>query len=192
MTATDPGPGASLDTRRYRDTIGLFATGVAVIVARAGDEAVAMTVNAVSSVSLDPMLVLFCPGKKSRFAGNLAALEGFSVNILRQEQQALSTWFAGGWKESAPPPFRLVPARHAPRLEGSLASLDCTPHQVIDAGDHWIVLGKVWEVRQGIPPHHPLLFFGGRYRGVDLSESKPAPDLTSLQAEPAHIFYDHW
>ncbi|MBS0399933.1 MAG: flavin reductase, partial [Proteobacteria bacterium] len=57
------------DPRRFRDTIGLFGTGVAVIVARAGEEVLAMTVNAVSSLSLDPMLVLFCPGKKTRFAG---------------------------------------------------------------------------------------------------------------------------
>ncbi len=192
MSQSNAGPAPLLDSRRYRDTVGLFATGVAVIVARAGEEAVAMTVNAVSSVSLDPMLVLFCPGKASRFAGNMDALQGFSVNILRQEQQALSTYFAGGWKETSPPPFRLVPALHAPRLEGSLASLDCTLHQVIDAGDHWIVLGRVCDVHQGIPPRQPLLFFGGRYRGVELSESKPAPDLTGLQAEPAHIFYDHW
>lgn len=176
------------DTRQFRDTVGLFATGVTVILARSGDEAVGMTVNAVSSVSLDPMLMLFCPGKKSRFASNLDTLAGFSINILRHDQQALSTWFANGWKEGAPPPFRLVPGPHAPRLEGCLASLDCTLQQVIDAGDHWVVIGRVCALHQGIPPRRPLVFFGGRYRGLDLADSKPAPELNS-QGEPAHIYY---
>ena len=182
-----------LDARRYRDTLGLFATGVAVIVAPTGaEDVVAMTVNAVSSVSLDPMLVLFCPAKKSRFANSMATLHGFSINFLRFEQQALSGYFAGGWQESAPPPFRLVPAGHSPRLEGCLASLDCTLHNLVDAGDHWVVIGLVHEVHQGIPPHQPLLFFGGRYRGLDPADSRPAPDLTGLASEPAHVYYHHW
>ncbi|MBS0614848.1 MAG: flavin reductase family protein [Proteobacteria bacterium] len=180
---------APLDPRRFRDTIGLFATGVAVIAARAADEVLAMTVNAVSSVSLEPMLVLFCPGKKSRFARHVDNLSGFSINLLRHDQQALSSYFAGGWKEQAPPPFRLVPGAHAPRLEGCLASIDCTLQQLIDAGDHWIVIGRVRDLHLGIAPHQPLLFFGGRYRAVDVADSRPAPDLTNSQAEPAHIFY---
>jgi flavin reductase (DIM6/NTAB) family NADH-FMN oxidoreductase RutF len=85
----------SLDPRRFRDTMGLFATGVAVVATLVDDEVLAMTANAVSSVSLDPMLVLFCPGKQTRFAHSLgqslAALKGFSINFLRDDQQALST-----------------------------------------------------------------------------------------------------
>jgi flavin reductase (DIM6/NTAB) family NADH-FMN oxidoreductase RutF len=178
------------DARRFRDTIGLFATGVAVVVARADQEVLAMTVNAVSSVSLEPMLVMFCPGKKSNMARHIAGLSGFSINILRHDQQALSTYFAGGWKEPTPPPFRLVPSQCAPRLEGSLASIGCEPHQVIEVGDHWIVIGKVMDLHTGIHPHRPLLFVGGRYRHVDSSESAPAPDLTNVHDEPAHIYYE--
>jgi len=105
---------APLEARRFRDTIGLFVTGVAIIVGCAADEVLAMTVNAVSSVSLDPMLMLFCPAKKSRVAQRLTSLSGFSINILRHEQQALSTYFAGAWREPAPPPFRFVPSRPRP------------------------------------------------------------------------------
>src|SRR3569623_1967313 len=96
---------------RFRDVIGLIATGVAVIVARAGEEVHAMTVNAVSSLSLDPQLVMFCPGKKSNMARHVGELSGFTINILRLDQQALSTYFAGGWREATPPPLRLVPSR---------------------------------------------------------------------------------
>jgi flavin reductase (DIM6/NTAB) family NADH-FMN oxidoreductase RutF len=176
--------------RLFRDTIGLFATGVAVIVARAGREEIAMTVNAVSSVSLDPMLVLFCPGKRTRMAQHLDAVSGFTINILRHEQQALSTYFAGGW-QGAHPPYRFVPSRCGLRLEGALAALDCVKHAVTEAGDHWVVIGRVEELHTGIHPHQPLLFFGGRYCAADRSESVPAPDLANVQDEPAHIFYDH-
>ena len=178
------------DPRRFRDTIGLFATGVAVIVARAGHEVLAMTANAVSSVSLDPMLVMFCPGKKSKLARHLADLSGFSINILRQDQQALSTYFAGGWREPVPPPFRLVPARHTPRLEGSLASLECQPWKVLEVGDHWMVFGQVLALHTGVVPHQPLVFVSGRYRQVHMAESTPAPDLTDVRDEPAHIYYE--
>ncbi len=178
------------DARRFRDTVGLFATGVAVVVARADQEVLGMTVSAVSSISLDPMLVMFCPGKKSKLARHVANLSGFTINILRHDQQALSTYFAGGWKEPVPPPFRLVPSRSAPRLEGSLASIDCEPEQVIEVGDHWLVIGRVVELHTGVHPHRPLLFFGGRYRNVDSTESTPAPDLSNVHDEPAHIFYE--
>jgi 3-hydroxy-9,10-secoandrosta-1,3,5(10)-triene-9,17-dione monooxygenase reductase component len=182
-------PSASPDSRRFRDTIGLFATGVAIVVGRVGDEVLAMTVNAVSSVSLDPMLVMFCPGKTTRLAERLGSLTGFSINILRHEQEALSTYFAGGWKEPTPPPFRFVPSRSALRLEGSLASIDCKLTKVIDAGDHWLVIGRVVELHSGIGPHRPLLFYKGRYEGVDFSESAPAPDLAGAHEEPPHVFY---
>jgi flavin reductase (DIM6/NTAB) family NADH-FMN oxidoreductase RutF len=182
----------TLDARTFRNTLGLFATGVTVIVTQVGDEVRAMTANAVSSLSLDPMLVLFCPGKKAHFSQSLEAMTGFSVNILRDEQQALSTYFAGGWKDATPPPFRFVPAEAAPRLEGALASLQCEKHQVVDGGDHWIVIGRVVALHQGIEPRKPLLFFAGQYRGVDFTAGAPAPDLANVEDEPAHIYYEPW
>ena len=176
------------DARRFRDAMGLLATGIAVIVGRSGEEVMAMTVNAVNSLSLEPMLVLFCPGKRTKFAQRLEAMSDFTINFLRYDQQALSTYFAGGWREPSAPPFRFVPWRAAPRLEGSLASLDCRREQVVDAGDHWMVVGRVLDLRTGVAPHRPLLFFQGRYHGVDFSPGMPAPDL-SAEDEPAQVFY---
>jgi 3-hydroxy-9,10-secoandrosta-1,3,5(10)-triene-9,17-dione monooxygenase reductase component len=178
------------DAREFRNTIGLFATGVAIIVARADQEVLAMTANAVSSVSLDPMLVMFCPSKRSKLAQHLPNLSAFTINILRHDQQALSTYFAGGWKEPQPPPFRLVPSRYAPRLEGALASIECEPWKVMEVGDHWMVLGQVRQLHTGIQPHQPLLFLSGRYRHVQPGDSAPAPDLSDVQSEPAHIYYE--
>lgn len=184
-------PAMVIEPRAFRDVLGLFATGIAVIVTECGDEVHAMTANAVSSLSLDPMLMLFCPGKRSRMAIHLPDLTHFSINFLRSDQQALSTYFAGGWKESAPPPFRFVPGVGAPRLEGSLAALSCEKHQVIEAGDHWLVIGRVVGLHRGIEPHRPLLFFRGSYRQMDFAEGAPAPDLAAAD-EPPHIFYDRW
>lgn len=181
-------PTAPPDARQFRDAMGLLATGIAVIVGRAGDEVLAMTVNAVNSLSLDPMLALFCPGKRTKFAQRLDAISDFTINFLRHEQQALSTYFAGGWRDPAAPPFRFVPWRAAPRLEGTLVSLDCERERVVEAGDHWLVVGRVHGLHTGISPHRPLLFFRGRYHEVDLAPGDPAPDLTRSD-EPAQVFY---
>jgi flavin reductase (DIM6/NTAB) family NADH-FMN oxidoreductase RutF len=181
-----------LDPREFRRTIGSFASGVAVIATSFDGTAHAMTANAVSSLSLDPPLVLFCPAKRSRFAAGLERLRGFTINFLRVDQEALATYFAGAWREPTPPPFRFVPARCAPRLEGALATLDCEVHQIIEGGDHWIVIGRVAALHRGVEPHRPLLFFKGQFRSVDESPGAPAPDLTAVHDEPAHIFYDRW
>lgn len=181
---------APIDARQYRDTVGLFGTGVAVIVGSAGEELFAMTANAVMSVSLDPMLIAFCPGKRTNFSTHMGKLSGFSINVLRDDQHALSTYFAGGWKEATPPPFRFVPSQCGSRLEGSLASIDCQPERLLDLGDHWLVIGRVLDLHTGIAPHQPLLFFRGRYRSLQASQSAPAPDLANVHDEPAMIFYD--
>ena len=188
MVTVKPAP---LDARAYRDTVGLFATGVAVIAAQMDGELSAMTANAVSSLSLDPMLVMFAPGKKTKFASSLDGLSSFTINFLRSDQQALSTYFAGGWKLERPPPFRFVDTATSVRLEGSLASLECARHHLLDVGDHWLVVGSVTGLHQGIKPHDPLLFFGGRYRSLDVTDIAPAPDLSDVHDEPAHIFYPH-
>jgi 3-hydroxy-9,10-secoandrosta-1,3,5(10)-triene-9,17-dione monooxygenase reductase component len=180
----------TLDARGFRNTVGLFTTGVAVVVARAQEDIHSMTVNAVLSLSLEPMLMLFCPGKKTRLAQHVTRITGFTINFLRHDQQALSTYFAGGWHEATPPHFRFVASRSALRLEGSLASIDCETERVAEAGDHWLVIGRVLDLHVGIPPHKPLLFYKGRYQGVDFSEGTPAPDLADVHDEPAHIFYE--
>ena len=174
--------------REYRDTVGLFSTGVAVIAASIGGEVFAMTVNAVASLSLSPMLIMFAPGKHTRFAQRIGELKHYSINILRSEQQALSTYFAGGW-EGAAPPFRFVPAGGALRLEGCLTCIECSSVQLVEVGDHWMVIGQVQGLHRGIEPHVPLVFFKGRYRDIDFSHGAPAPDLDAAHDAPPHIYY---
>jgi len=176
--------------RAFRDTMGLFATGVAVIAVQAGDEVHAMTANAVSSLSLEPMLLVFCPAKKARLAKHLSTGVAFSVNVLRAEQQAISSFFAGGWRAALPPAYRFVHMGAAPRLEGCLASLLCSVRSIVDGGDHWLVIGAVLDLQRGTAPHEPLLFYRGRYGQIDVSASGAAPDLGVVTDEPAHIHFD--
>jgi len=182
---------AESELRGFRDTVGLFATGVAIVTTEAQGEVHAMTVNAVASLSLDPLLMLFCPAKRSHLAQLLSDVRQFTLNFLREEQEALSSYFAGGWKQTPAPPFRFVPSSAGPRLEGSLASVGCALERIVDGGDHWIVTGRVVALHRGIEPHRPLVFFAGKYRAVDFATGTPAPDLTRVIDEPPHIFYQH-
>lgn len=178
-----------MDPQDFRRTVGLFASGVAVIATELSDGVHAMTANAVSSLSLSPALVLFCPAKKSRFSSTLHLERRFTINFLRADQEALATYFAGAWREPQPPPFRFVPGASAPRLEGCLASIECETRQIIEGGDHWVVVGEVQALFRGIEPHHPLVFFKGQFRGIDPERGRPAPDLAAVQEEPAHVYY---
>jgi len=154
----------ALDARTYRRTIGLFATGVTVIATGDPEEGHVMTANAITSVSLDPMLLLFCVNKDARMAEALMEAEGFSINVLRHEQRHLSTYFAGGWDEETPPAFEFVAWRGGPRLRYCAAAIGCTLEDVVEGGDHWIAIGRVIALHRGRQPIDPLIFYAGHYR----------------------------
>ena len=178
-----------LDAKAFRETLGLFATGVAVIATELNGRVHAMTVNAVSSISLEPPLVLFCPGKQTRFSQLLPNAERFSINFLRYEQESVSNYFAGRQPNSPAPHFRFVTSDGIPRLEGSMASLLGTKHRVYDGGDHWLVTVHVRQLHRGLPPHRPLVFFRGEYRQLDGKGGTAAPDLVATADEPPQMYY---
>ena len=181
-----------IDPRAYRQTIGQFATGVAVVAIEVDGEIHGMTANAITSVSLNPMLILFCVDKHAKMAELMRQAQGFSINFLRDEQQALSTYFAGGWKQEKAPPFRFVAWTGSPRLEGCAAAISCRLHQIVEGGDHWIVLGEVAALHTGIEPRYPLIFHAGMYRKLDRREIEPAPpDLNEGKADVS-VYHDPW
>src|SRR5687768_12197032 len=152
-------PPMAIDSRAFRQTVGLFATGVTVIALEVDNQVRAMTANSFTSLSLDPPLVLFCLGKGTRAGLAIEDASGFSVNILQEQQQSLSLYFAGTWKEEAPPSFTFVEWEGAPRLEGCAAALGCDVHAVYEGGDHWIVVGRVRAMHVADGPVAPLVFF---------------------------------
>lgn len=174
-----------IDTRAYRNTIGLFATGVTVVTTQVGAEAHGMTANAIASLSLDPMLLLVSVGKKARLATFLRHTTTFTVNILRADQEPLSTFFAGGWKEPDPPPFEFLPWEDHPelgcvRLGNVLGSIGCQVYEILEGGDHWIVIGQVVALSQGAEPRNPLLFYSGRYWQLDATTVHAAPERRDM------------
>jgi 3-hydroxy-9,10-secoandrosta-1,3,5(10)-triene-9,17-dione monooxygenase reductase component len=161
-----------VDTRTLRQTLGHFVTGVTIVAADGDGGIHAMTANSFTSLSLEPPLILFCAGKESRAGQVMQVGRGFSVNILREQQRDLSTYFAGAWKENYAPPFSFTTwdlggALRAPRLDGSAAALGCVVHTLYEGGDHWIVVGDVVAVERTEDPVSPLVFYRGRYASLE-------------------------
>jgi 3-hydroxy-9,10-secoandrosta-1,3,5(10)-triene-9,17-dione monooxygenase reductase component len=161
----------SIDVRAFRHTAGQFVTGVTVIAAEVDGSIKAMTANSFTSVSLDPPLVLFCVGKTTHMGQLVHRATRFSVNILRQDQQNLSTYFAGGWKEPSPPPFTFVNWDGGHRLDGCPAAIGCAIETISEGGDHWLVLGRVLTLYRSEEAFAPLVFHAGRY--ATLEEREP-------------------
>ena len=158
----------SVDPLEFRSIIGSFATGVTVITSAAGDELQGMTANAVTSLSLDPVMLLICVDKGSHTHDILERGGVFAVNILGDHQEDVSRLFA---KRAEPEmgTLRGLPFRRgetgAPLLEDCLAFMECRVSSVLDGGDHSIFLGEV--VNQGVVSEgRPLVFFRGKYRGL--------------------------
>jgi flavin reductase (DIM6/NTAB) family NADH-FMN oxidoreductase RutF len=160
-----PAGSTEIDGRAFRNVMGLFATGVTVIAVELGGEYYGMTANALTSVSLEPLIVLVCVQKEAHMAGYLRQTGCFSINILNQDQEDLSNFFAGLWPENGEPPvYSFEPWVCGPRLAGATGGLACTIDEFIEGGDHWIITGRVADLYNHAAPAHPLLYYRGRYR----------------------------
>jgi flavin reductase (DIM6/NTAB) family NADH-FMN oxidoreductase RutF len=151
----------------FRIACGQFATGVTVLtVERAPGKVHGMTANSVTSVSLDPLLLLVCVDQRAQFLPILQEKKRFGVNILKEEQQAISRYFAQteereDLEAQLGIQYRWTPGG-IPLLENALAHVACNVVASHIAGDHTIFLGEVesTEVFDG----EPLLYFRGGYR----------------------------
>jgi flavin reductase (DIM6/NTAB) family NADH-FMN oxidoreductase RutF len=156
---------SDVNTRLYRRTMGLFATGVTVLAITTADgEPIGMTANSLTSVSLEPTLLLVCVQKTAHIMPRLLAADFFSLSILSEEQAALSDYFAGLSESPGSPPFEFVAWEGGARLADCVGAVGCLRHEVLEGGDHWIVLGRVCALYRTENPRNPLIFFGGSYR----------------------------
>ncbi len=161
--------------------MGLFATGVAVVLTGRDGDVRGMTANGVTSLSLDPTLIIVCPSKKSRMASRLKVGCPFTLNILREDQERIANYFAGGGNPGAAE-FEFITwpeAARVPRLAGCIGALACRVNEIHEGGDHWIVVAEVTGLHRGPEPHRPLLFYGGGYHSPTLEEPEhlePASD----------------
>jgi flavin reductase (DIM6/NTAB) family NADH-FMN oxidoreductase RutF len=148
-----------------REAMGHFATGVTVITSVGADgEPVGTTANAVTSLSLEPPLVLVCFDLKSATLTAIRDYGAFAVNVLGHRQRHLSTNFArrglaAVWDE----------VRHhrgptgSPHLADVIAVIECTVEHSLPGGDHEIVIGRVRHVETNSEGASPLLFWRGTY-----------------------------
>lgn len=169
-------PAIGVDADAYRRVIGRFATGIAVVTTRADGVDHAMTVNSLTSVSLDPVLVLFCAEKVARFHDAVLATGRWAVSILPEGAEATSRWFARRGRplddQLAGTPFTRGEVTGAAVLTGAIGVLECRTRAVYDGGDHTIVLGDVLTAAGTDGPARPLLHYGGTYRSLAEKEDR--------------------
>ncbi len=158
-------PTADFDARQFRNALGCFATGVAVITTLGlKREMVGITANSFSSVSLDPPLVLFTLGRHAYSLKAFQAADHFAVNVLRQEQQDLSSRFAVALGDKWAGIDYEIWESGCPVLPGALASFECRIRNTYDEGDHVIFVGEVERMRSDAGGQ-PLVFLRGGYGG---------------------------
>lgn len=155
---TDPA-----DARQFRAALGLFATGVCIVTARAADGTlVGLTANSFNSVSLSPPLVLWSLAQRAGSMPVFSRGSHYAIHILAAEQKALAQRFATrdidrfagvAWSEGT---------AGVPVLQGCAAVFECANRSQYEEGDHVIFVGEVERCRV-TPQAHPLIFHGGRY-----------------------------
>jgi 3-hydroxy-9,10-secoandrosta-1,3,5(10)-triene-9,17-dione monooxygenase reductase component len=155
----------------FRRVLGHFVTGVTVVTALDGERPFGITVNALSSVSLDPALVMVALDRRRFLTPIVRAGGRYAVNILSEDQQALSDCFAGAPVTPGREAF-CGAAWHAgpsglPLLDGAIATLECTVVETFSAGDHDLFIGRVDTLAN--EHHHPmpLLYYRRRYLRIE-------------------------
>ena len=168
---------AAIDSRAYRDVIGRFATGVTVVAAQEDGRTHGMTASSVTSVSLDPLLVLVCVGKSAAIHELMLRTGSFAVSILADGQQELAAFFSTQDRDDSAMggfPYRAA-GSGSPILDGALGWLDCRLWQQYDGGDHTIVVGEVTGLELSTPNGAPLLFYAGGYRDIGAARPPLSP-----------------
>jgi 3-hydroxy-9,10-secoandrosta-1,3,5(10)-triene-9,17-dione monooxygenase reductase component len=160
-TSSEQAHGVPIDPKRFRSVMGTFATGVAVIATEWNGELFGATINSLTSVSLEPCMVLFCTSEGSATGAAIRQRGLFSVNILGRHQSDLSARFTGTQKKRFDDLAVAFNADGLPLLQGAAAQLCCRVAAIHKAGDHDIILGEVLSGEE--LACSPLVFHKGAY-----------------------------
>jgi flavin reductase (DIM6/NTAB) family NADH-FMN oxidoreductase RutF len=160
----------AVDPVDFRRAAGRLPTGILVVGTNLDGVDHAMTVSAFSSVSLDPLLVLFCAEKIARFHDTVLAAAFWSVSVLGEDGEKAARWLAtrgrplDGQLDGIG--YHAGPVTGAPVLDDALSALECRTTAVYDGGDHSIIVGEVVGVSDSADERGPLIHHGGRYRSL--------------------------
>lgn len=154
----------AVDPDAFKAALGQWPSGITVVTADGPDGPVGLTASAFSSLSLHPPLVLVCVGMASWTHDIVVGAPGFGVHILKASQEEISNTFAFS-RDDRFKDLTVTAGHHGvPMLEGALTRLVCERHQVVEAGDHSILVGRVLEAE--VADGDPLVWFRGGYWGV--------------------------
>lgn len=157
----------------FREAVSRFGTGITVVTCVSDGIDHAMTANAFASVSIDPLQVLVCVERSSRFHEALAGTSAWGVSILGRDSEEAARWFATKGRplegQLAKTAHHRSPTFGVAWLDGALATIECRTADVHLAGDHDIVVGEVVDlaVADG-DVKDPLLYFRRHYRALSL------------------------
>ena len=158
----------AIDISAFRRAAGRLPTGIVVVSTSLDGVDHAMTVSAFTSVSLDPLLVLFCAEKIARFHDVVLSAGTWAVSVLNEESEKAARWLATRGRplegQLDGQPHHPGPLTGAPILSDALAAIECRTTAVHDGGDHSIVVGQVIGVSEPRPDGLPLLYYRGSYR----------------------------
>lgn len=153
----------SFSAQEFRAALGMFATGVTIVTARAMDgQVIGLTANSFNSVSLTPPLVLWSLSRVAASLPVFSAGSHYAINVLAADQNALAERFASRGADRWSGVLFDTGAGGAPLLHGAAATFECFNRSRYEEGDHVIFVGEVERCtrREGASP---LLFHGGRY-----------------------------
>jgi flavin reductase (DIM6/NTAB) family NADH-FMN oxidoreductase RutF/DNA-binding GntR family transcriptional regulator len=210
MSATGSAPTPSaVDQGVFRDVIGRFASGVTIITTHTGGQDFGTTASAVSSLSMDPPMLLVCLNKTSETQAAIVDAGRFAVNILGSDQTDLAYAFA----KKSPDKFRGAEVArgraNVPLFPGALARIECRVAESATGGTHTVFMGEVEQA--SATEGDPLTYYRGRFgrfedalqdeayrrvrefvinRAVAAGEPLEVEQLAArLELEPAHVFY---
>ena len=157
----------SVDSKLFRSTMGHFPTGVTVVTTHHPEHGhFGVTISSLTSVSLNPPLVLFCMGTSGHSINIFREVDHFTFNILSHDQDFLSNLFASrmpiDWNKIN---FSECPKTRAPILKGSLGHILCQKSQTHPGGDHEIIVGSVLNMEID-PTKQPLIRYASGYHSV--------------------------
>ncbi|MCS7206728.1 MAG: flavin reductase family protein [Dehalococcoidia bacterium] len=165
------------DKDLFRQAWGRFPTGVAIIsTLEENGTPHGMTANSITSVSLDPLLVLVCVGHQRNTYRYLRQRGRFGMNFLSEGQYEAALYYAKDAKERTTPPpltWEFAPSG-TPRVAGALAFMDCVVAQTCEAGDHTLFIGRV-EAIEVSPEGRPLLYYQRRFYTLPAHPLYPPP-----------------
>ncbi|MFF2654252.1 flavin reductase family protein [Streptomyces sp. NPDC058045] len=161
---------------QFRQAMGRFLTGVAVVTSCGPDGPHGTTVSSLASVSLEPPMLLFCLAHNSHSARTIGSTGVFTVNVLGRGQSELAGWFASSRRPLGSAGFAGVPHRvgatGAPMLDGAVVHLDCRVAQEVLAGDHSVFIGEVTGITFA-DSADPLAYHQGRLLSLVVAYSAP-------------------